>query len=318
MDKSNDNIQEKWVKIMKELNIPHWNENDTKCIMHAKDGLLLVLDGFDEIVNELNTKPGLQKWLKDCALNTNYSIIMASRPNVMCSYLNNKLRRLNVIGFQKEDIQNYVYGYFRNITNNINNNQANTLIKTLNNNQNLKLLSHTPLYLRLFCYLVRQEINEVNEINKIKEEKKENEIEDKIFNGLNNVSISKLYKKLLECYMKWNWTKSNEMKEKINPQNMFNIFEMEIDYLSHLAWEGLKIGQIIISCEIQEKSLHWIKMKYPRKCIAIPSQWSRIHSFGFLQGQESMSPSHPINPVYFSSFDISRMVCCLLFGALFI
>ncbi|ETN98203.1 NACHT family NTPase, partial [Reticulomyxa filosa] len=167
-------------------NIPHWNENDTKCIMRAKDGLLLVLDGFDEIVNELNTKPGLQKWLKDCALNTNYSIIMTSRPNAMCSYLDDTLRRLSVIGFKKQDIQKYVYAYFRNITNDVNNNQANTLIKTLNNNQNLQLLSHTPLYLRLFCYLARQEIHELNEINEMKEEKKGNEIEDKIFNGLNN------------------------------------------------------------------------------------------------------------------------------------
>ncbi|ETO15160.1 hypothetical protein RFI_22204, partial [Reticulomyxa filosa] len=284
-DKSNDNIQEKWIKIMNELNISQWNTDDTKCVMNAKNGLLLVLDGFDEIANELNTKPGLQKWLEDCALNTNYSIIMTSRPNAMCSYLNNKLRRLNVIGFQKEDIKNYVHGYFRNITNDVNNNQGNTLIKILNNNQNLQLLSHTPL----------QEINDLNEIHEIKEEKKENRNENKIFDGLNNISVSKLYEKLLECYMKWNWTKSNEMKEKINPQNMFNIFEMEIDYLSHLAWEGMKLEQVIISCEMQEKSLHWIKKKYPRKCIAIPSQWSRIHSFGFLQGQESMNPSHPIN-----------------------
>ncbi|ETN97225.1 Ras family protein, partial [Reticulomyxa filosa] len=41
MNKSNDNIQEKWVKIINELNIPHWDENDTKCIKRAKDGLLL-------------------------------------------------------------------------------------------------------------------------------------------------------------------------------------------------------------------------------------------------------------------------------------
>ncbi|ETO01966.1 putative ATP-dependent protease subunit C (ClpC), partial [Reticulomyxa filosa] len=298
-DKNDDDIEKQWLKIMKELNIPQWNADDTKCVMDEKNELLLVLDGLDEIANELNTKPGLQKWLEDCALNTNYSIIMTSRPNATCSYLNKKLRRLNVIGFQKEDIQDYVHGYFRNITNNNNNHQADSLIEILNNNQNLKLLSHTPLYLRLFCYLARQEIHELNEINEMKEEKKGNEIEDKIFNGLNNVSISKLYKKLLECYMRWNWTKSNEMKEKINLQNMFNIFEMEIDYLSHLAWEGTKLGQIIVSCEIQEKSLHWIKKKYPRKCIAIPSQWSRIHSFGFLQGQESMNPSHPINSVYF-------------------
>ncbi|ETO34937.1 putative ATP-dependent protease subunit C (ClpC), partial [Reticulomyxa filosa] len=229
-NKNDDDIEKQWLKIMKELNIPQWNADDTKCVMNEKNELLLVLDGFDEIANELNTKPGLKKWLKDCASNTNYSIIMTSRPNAMCSYLDDKLRRLNVIGFQKEDIQNYVHGYFRNIANDVNNKQANILIKILNNNKNLKLLSHIPL----------QEINEVNEINEIKEE---NQTENKIFDGLNNISVSKLYERLLECYMKWNWTKSNGIKDKLNEQNMFNIFKMEIDYLSHLAWEGLKGGQ---------------------------------------------------------------------------
>ncbi|ETO10483.1 NTPase [Reticulomyxa filosa] len=145
-EENNDKIEKQWTKIMKELNIPHCDENDTKCIMRAKDGLLLVLDGFDEIVNELNTKLGLRQWLQLCISNTNYSIIMTSRPNAMCSYLDNKVRRLSVIGFQTRDIQNYVYVYFRNITNDVNNNhQANALIRALHCNSSLQLLSHTPL-----------------------------------------------------------------------------------------------------------------------------------------------------------------------------
>ncbi|ETO05929.1 hypothetical protein RFI_31464 [Reticulomyxa filosa] len=40
-------------------------------------------------------------------------------------------------------------------------------------------------------------------------------------------------------------------------------------------------------------------MKYSCKHIANTFQWSRIHSFGFLQGQESMNSSRPINSVYF-------------------
>ncbi|ETN99385.1 NACHT domain-containing protein, partial [Reticulomyxa filosa] len=228
-------------------------------------------------------------WLKHCTKNTNYSVIITSRPNAICSYLDDNLRRLAVIGFQEQDIQTYVNAYFRNITNNDNNNQADALIKTLNNNPSLKLLSYTPLYLRLFCYLSRQQMIEM----------KEDKLEDKVFDELNGMSLSKLYERLLIYYMKWNWTKWNGTKDIPNEQTIFDIFKMEIDYLSHLAWEGLKHGQAIISCEIQEKILHWIKMKYPRKCIAVVSQWPQIHSFGFLQGQESMNPSHPINSVYF-------------------
>ncbi|ETO33993.1 hypothetical protein RFI_03100, partial [Reticulomyxa filosa] len=138
------------------------NKNDyTKCIVNEKNELLLVLDGFDEIENELNTKkPGLKQWLQHCTVNPNYFILMASRPNAICSYLDNK--------------------------------QADMLIKTLNNNPTLHLLSHTPLYLHLFCYLAKQEM-------KIK-----------IFDKLNNISVSKLYEKILKYYMKWNWIKSNK------------------------------------------------------------------------------------------------------------
>ncbi|ETO08275.1 hypothetical protein RFI_29115 [Reticulomyxa filosa] len=64
---------------------------------------------------------------------------------------------------------------------------------------------------------------------------------------------------------------------------------------------------------MQEKTLEWINKKYPCKCIVILSQWSRIHSFGFLQGQESMSPSHPTDSVYFPhlTFAAYYLVHCL-------
>ncbi|ETO05325.1 hypothetical protein RFI_32071 [Reticulomyxa filosa] len=132
LDEKDNVIEMQWSKIMGELNIPRWNTNDTKYIVHAKDGLLLVLDGFDEIANELNSKP--------------------------------------VVPIQ---------------------------------------------YVRTWM--------------------------------LDRIET---------------WTSYHSLRNA-------------------------------------RKTLEWINKKYLRKCIAIPSQWSRIHSFGFLQGQESMSPSHPTNPVYF-------------------
>ncbi|ETO27417.1 NACHT family NTPase, partial [Reticulomyxa filosa] len=287
-DSKNDDIESQWFKIISELHIPEWDQNDINCILYSMDGLLL-LDGFDEIADELQTNIVLQRWLQHCFENNNWHVIMTSRPNATCSHLNNP-RMLNVIGFQSQDIQKYVCGYFQNITSSHNNNNshANALIQKLNHNPSLKLLSHTPLYLRLFCYLERQQITEM------KEEKDES-----LLNTLDDMSLSKLYEKLLESYMKWNWTKYNGTKFKLNEQLMFNIFEMEISYLSHIAWEGLKRGQVIISCEIQQRVLDIIKRRYPRKCISIISQWSRINSFGFLQGQESTNTPHPVDSVYF-------------------
>ncbi|ETO03427.1 NACHT family NTPase [Reticulomyxa filosa] len=290
-DNNKKNIKYQWLKIMNELNIPQWITDDTD-IVYSKNGLL-ILDGFDEIANELNQKPGMQKWLQYCIDNRKYSIIITSRPNAMCSYLKNP-RLLNVIGFQSQDIQKYIHSYFQNISNDCSDHYyyAEMLIKKLNDNPQLKLLSHIPLYLRLFCYFTRQQI--------INEQKEKEDLRSKSdLNELNNIPISKLYKKFLECYMKWNWIKLNGTKNKLNGQDMFNTFEMEIDYLSHLAWEGLKSGQIIISCKIQQKVLNIIKSKYPREHISVMSQWSRINSFGFLQGQESMNPFHPIDSVYF-------------------
>ncbi|ETO01673.1 NACHT domain-containing protein [Reticulomyxa filosa] len=152
---------------------------------------------------------------------------MTSRPNAMCEYLNNP-RMLNVIGFQSQDIQNYINSYFKN------NNESDSLMKKLNNNRSLKLLSHTPLYLRLFCYLSRQDKSSSSNKDKWDE-----------------MILSKLYETLLKSYMKWNWMKSNGLNNKLNDNKMFNMFEMEMDYLSEIAWEGLKFGQAIISCEIQ-------------------------------------------------------------------
>ncbi|ETO14922.1 NTPase [Reticulomyxa filosa] len=256
--------------------------------------MLLVLDGFDEIANELHIKASLRQWLQHCTESKNYCVIMTSRPNSICPYLDKKARRLNVIGFQKQDIQNYVRAYFQNISSNDDNSyEADRLIKTLINNPSLQLLSHTPLYLRLFCYLASQQMIEM------KEERKEDPIEDKSFDELHGMSVSKLYEKLLVCYMKWNWIKLNGTKDKPNEQAMFKIFEMEMYYLSQLAWKGLKCGQVVISSDIQEKVLNATKIKYPRKHISITSQWSRIHSFGFLQGQESVNVSYPNDPVYF-------------------
>ncbi|ETO31721.1 hypothetical protein RFI_05400 [Reticulomyxa filosa] len=80
---------------------------------------------------------------------------------------------LNVIKFQLQDIQNYIK----------NSNESDLLIKKLNNNQSLKLLSHIPLYLRLFCYLSR----------------KDKSNDDK----WNEMILLKLYETLLKSYMKW-------------------------------------------------------------------------------------------------------------------
>ncbi|ETO01645.1 hypothetical protein RFI_35795, partial [Reticulomyxa filosa] len=167
LDEKDNVIEMQWSKIMGELNIPQWDTNDTEHIAYTKNGLLLVLDGFDEIANELNSKP---------VVTIQY-----------ISYLDNNLRIFNVIGFQRQDIQNYVNAYFRNIDNY----QANVLIDIFDNNPSLKLLSHTPLYLRLFCYLARQQMNE------IEEEKKKDQTKGKLFDGLNGISLSKLYEKLL-------------------------------------------------------------------------------------------------------------------------
>ncbi|ETO07933.1 NACHT domain-containing protein [Reticulomyxa filosa] len=149
-NESNSDIEYLWSMIINELHIPQWNSNDTDCIINSMNGLLLLLDGFDEIANEIQTNTNLQSWLQHCTSNQKYSIIITSRANAMCPYLNNP-RVLNVIGFQSQDIQNYVNAYFKN------NNESNVLMEKLNNSRSLKLLSDTSLYLRLCCYLSKQD-----------------------------------------------------------------------------------------------------------------------------------------------------------------
>ncbi|ETO01466.1 hypothetical protein RFI_35973 [Reticulomyxa filosa] len=52
-DESSDDIEYLWSMIINELHIPQWNLNDTKFIIKLMNGLLLLLDGFDEIANEI-------------------------------------------------------------------------------------------------------------------------------------------------------------------------------------------------------------------------------------------------------------------------
>ncbi|ETN97618.1 hypothetical protein RFI_39911, partial [Reticulomyxa filosa] len=59
-NESNDDIEYLWSMIMNELHIPQWNLNDTKCIIHSINGLLLLLDGFDEIANEIEKNTNLK------------------------------------------------------------------------------------------------------------------------------------------------------------------------------------------------------------------------------------------------------------------
>ncbi|ETO03041.1 NTPase, partial [Reticulomyxa filosa] len=210
-DESNDDIEYLWPMIINALHIPQWNSNDTKCVIHSMNRLLLLLDGFDEIANEIEKNTNLKAWLQHCTSNEYYSIIITSRPNAMCEYLNNP-RMLNVIGFQSQDIQNYIIAYFKN------NNESDLLMKKLNNNQSLK-----------------QDKSSLN-----------NEKWDEM-------TLSQLYGTLLKSYMKWNWIKSNGLNNKLNDYKILNKFEMEMDYLSEIAWEELKCGQSIISCEIQQR-----------------------------------------------------------------
>ncbi|ETO00564.1 NACHT domain-containing protein, partial [Reticulomyxa filosa] len=112
-NESNSDIEYLWSMIMNELHIPQWNLNDTKCIINSMNELLLLLDRFDEIANKIQTNTNLQSCLQHCTSNQNYSIIMTSLPNAICQYLNNP-RMLNVIGFQSQDIQNYINTYFKN------------------------------------------------------------------------------------------------------------------------------------------------------------------------------------------------------------
>ncbi|ETO32336.1 hypothetical protein RFI_04781, partial [Reticulomyxa filosa] len=62
---------------------------------------------------------------------------------------------------------------------------------------------------------------------------------------------------------------------------ILNIFEMEMDYLSQIAWEGLKCGQAIISCEIQQRILHMIKVYFNRNfrcCYPMLQKYFKKHA----------------------------------------
>ncbi|ETO18216.1 NTPase [Reticulomyxa filosa] len=279
-----------WSKIMKEMGVLKWDKNDTN-VLYSKNGLLL-LDGFDEIVNELNKNPELQTWLQECmdSKHKNRWVIMTSRRNSECPYLDCNAEKFHVVGFQTQDIQKYVRAYFQNVATVVDHHydhqsEAELLIQTLHTNQSLSILSHIPYYLRFFCYLTRQKKGAM--------EKKNGETND-----LDNISISKLFEVLVQCYMQWDQHGATSIIPR-SSKNTFLKFKMEMDYLSNLAWEGLKADQAVISCDMQQRVIDKLSNKYhfPQN-IVTSSQWSHIRAFLVLQGQVSRA-AHPSGSVYF-------------------
>ena len=255
-----------WEFVQQALHIPHLPKKYVYRLManNAAKGLL-ILDGYDEIhatYTDKNKDNPLAKWLDSCLSNPSLHCILTSRPIPLPLP---SARALHVLGFQQADIERYINAYFTALPSK-KNNHAQLLTQVLQANENLHLLSHTPIYLRLFCLLARKSSNP---------------------NALAKLSLHQLYAQLIGSFLSHAWEKETGVRP--HPIEALQRCQMELTFFGSLALSGMRKGEASLSQALQQKALAQVIEAFPRMSDAEPSHELRIRKVGILQGFESQS-----------------------------
>ena len=130
--------------------------------LNAQGKVLLLLDGYDEIVPVLKTHLSFRQFFEQELLSCSYWFIF-SRPYYFTD--NRVERRLENIGFTQADILKYVQQYFRDVEEERLTSQqgyASSLIAFLKQNPNAMGIAHIPINLELLCYTWESEAHPLN------------------------------------------------------------------------------------------------------------------------------------------------------------
>ena len=112
-------------------------------------GALFVFDGFDELSNEMQKKSIIRSIL-DGRLAPQSSFVVTTRPISAESLYHCVDRRVEIIGFGKEEVEKYVTEYFASS----NPSAGEKLLSTLSLRPHIERLCYVPLLLLMVCYIV--------------------------------------------------------------------------------------------------------------------------------------------------------------------
>ena len=112
------------------------------------DGVVFILDGFDEMSKEMSNLSIVQKIL-DGRLAHKASFLITSRPISAQSLYPLVDRRVEVTGFGEDEVKTFVTDYFGSSNAAV----GEELISTLRSRPNIRNLCYVPLLLRMVCFI---------------------------------------------------------------------------------------------------------------------------------------------------------------------
>ena len=113
------------------------------------DGVVFILDGFDEMSEEMRQSSIVRDILKG-RVAPKASFLITSRPISAQSLYSLVDRRIEVTGFSKEEVEKYVADYFATSNAAL----GEEVISTLHSRPTIRNLCFVPLLLRMVCYMV--------------------------------------------------------------------------------------------------------------------------------------------------------------------
>ena len=119
-----------------------------QCVRDCQgDGVVFVLDGFDEISEEIRQSSIVRDMLEGCVA-PKASFIITSRPISAQSLYQVVDRRIEVTGFGEPEIERFVTDYF--VASDVE--VGNKLLSTLDSRPTIKSLCYVPLQLLMVCF----------------------------------------------------------------------------------------------------------------------------------------------------------------------
>ena len=112
--------------------------------------VLIILEGWDELPPEMRKEFTLFRDIVDGMKLSMASVIITSRPTLASELCNLVDRRVEVLGFEQQQITRFVCQYF-NAESDDTNQPASKILKFFNKNPQMKALAHIPLTLTIIC-----------------------------------------------------------------------------------------------------------------------------------------------------------------------
>ncbi|GAM53007.1 hypothetical protein EBME_1470 [bacterium endosymbiont of Mortierella elongata FMR23-6] len=200
----------------------------SKVFYTHQDKTLFILDGLDEVVDELHESHSLSRFLKELLTQTH--VVITSRPaGVNASLFSHLDLELETVGFSPDNVQAYIKKFAPE------SNQA-AIERFIHCTPMIQGLVNIPIQLDALCYSW-----------------------DKLPNELSSVTMASLYEAMVSKL----WWKDGERLEKGPKDKPFmsstlrslpkarveKVMASEIYYLGYLAFKGLETGKIEFSSE---------------------------------------------------------------------